>query len=151
MGIRGRKCIPCSCRETWLTSHLSLLPVYNCTHPRKPLSSVAFGRIVRGSGQLNGSKDRCEVNHVSMRKHGMNFLQRIPIQMTGNSLGSKSGVYRGINVNVLASGELFSSPFDVSKGNRGKMLSWMSAVVHKLAIRGIDWVYRAKGHNLILK
>ncbi|GBM54164.1 hypothetical protein AVEN_230406-1 [Araneus ventricosus] len=36
----------------------------NCPHPRKPLCSVPFGHIARGSGQLNGSKGRCEVNHV---------------------------------------------------------------------------------------
>ncbi|GBN10044.1 hypothetical protein AVEN_22526-1 [Araneus ventricosus] len=56
----------------------------NYTHPRKPLCSASFGHIARGSGQLNGSKDRCEVSHVSLRKHGMHFLTRIPIQLTGN-------------------------------------------------------------------
>ncbi|GBO39583.1 hypothetical protein AVEN_199720-1 [Araneus ventricosus] len=63
--------------------------VYNCTHPRKPLCPVVFGHIARGSGQLNGIKDRCEVNHVSLREHYMHFLPRIPIQLTGNPLGSE--------------------------------------------------------------
>ncbi|GBN53711.1 hypothetical protein AVEN_19267-1 [Araneus ventricosus] len=27
-----------------------------------------------GSGQFNGSKDRCEVNHGSIREHGLHFL-----------------------------------------------------------------------------
>ncbi|GBM10139.1 hypothetical protein AVEN_258744-1 [Araneus ventricosus] len=40
-----------------------------------------------GSGQLNGSKDRCEVNHVSLREHGKHFLPHIPIQLTRNPLG----------------------------------------------------------------
>ncbi|GBO19840.1 hypothetical protein AVEN_66897-1 [Araneus ventricosus] len=53
--------------------------VFNSTHPRKPLCSVAFGHIVRESGQLNGSKGRCEDNHVSLREHGMIFLPPIPI------------------------------------------------------------------------
>ncbi|GBO23065.1 hypothetical protein AVEN_169001-1 [Araneus ventricosus] len=53
--------------------------VYNYTHPRKPLCPVSFGHIARGSGQLNGSKDRCEDNHVSLLEH---FLPRIPIQLT---------------------------------------------------------------------
>ncbi|GBO45225.1 hypothetical protein AVEN_233146-1, partial [Araneus ventricosus] len=35
---------------------------YNYSHPRKPLCSVSYEHIARGSGQLNGSKDRCEVN-----------------------------------------------------------------------------------------
>ncbi|GBO26742.1 hypothetical protein AVEN_16293-1 [Araneus ventricosus] len=41
--------------------------VYNYTHPRKPGCSVSYGHghIARGSGQLNRSKDRCVVNHVS--------------------------------------------------------------------------------------
>ncbi|GBM74606.1 hypothetical protein AVEN_241035-1, partial [Araneus ventricosus] len=43
--------------------------VFNYTHPRKPLCSDAFGHIARLSGQLNGSMDRCEVNHVSLRRH----------------------------------------------------------------------------------
>ncbi|GBM13810.1 hypothetical protein AVEN_129472-1 [Araneus ventricosus] len=66
--------------------------VYNFTHSRKPLCSVPFGHIARRSGQLNGSKDRCEANHVSLREHGMHFLPRIPIPC--------SGVYSGVNVNV---------------------------------------------------
>ncbi|GBN11053.1 hypothetical protein AVEN_22841-1 [Araneus ventricosus] len=61
------------------------------THPRKPLCFVAFGHIARGSGQLNGTKDRCEVNLVSLWEHDMHFLPHIPIQLTGNSLGSKLG------------------------------------------------------------
>ncbi|GBM11878.1 hypothetical protein AVEN_26790-1 [Araneus ventricosus] len=52
------------------------------------------------SGQLNGRKDRCAVNHVSLGEHGMHFLPRIPIQLTGNPLGSEIGVYSGVNVNV---------------------------------------------------
>ncbi|GBN54716.1 hypothetical protein AVEN_39515-1, partial [Araneus ventricosus] len=40
--------------------------LYSYTHPRKPLCSVPFGHIARGSGQLNGSKGKCEVNHVPM-------------------------------------------------------------------------------------
>ncbi|GBN00393.1 hypothetical protein AVEN_16863-1 [Araneus ventricosus] len=66
---------------------------YNCTHPRKSLCSVSYAResIPRGSGQLNGSEDRCEVNHVSLREHGMHFLPCIPIQLTGNPLGSELG------------------------------------------------------------
>ncbi|GBN95331.1 hypothetical protein AVEN_257525-1, partial [Araneus ventricosus] len=43
--------------------------VFNYTHPRKALCSVAFGHIARGSGRLNGSKDRCEVIHVFLREH----------------------------------------------------------------------------------
>ncbi|GBO30281.1 hypothetical protein AVEN_111016-1 [Araneus ventricosus] len=43
--------------------------VLNSTHPRKPLCSAAFGHIARGSGQLNRSKDRCEVIRVSLREH----------------------------------------------------------------------------------
>ncbi|GBM69846.1 hypothetical protein AVEN_198549-1 [Araneus ventricosus] len=35
---------------------------------KKPLCSVSYGHIARGPGQLNGSKDRCEVNHVSLRE-----------------------------------------------------------------------------------
>ncbi|GBM08234.1 hypothetical protein AVEN_82924-1 [Araneus ventricosus] len=74
--------------------------VFNSTHPRKPLCSVAFGHIARGSGQLNGSKDRWEVNHVSLRDHGMHFLPCIPIQLTGNPLGSELGLYSGVNGNL---------------------------------------------------
>ncbi|GBM53565.1 hypothetical protein AVEN_580-1 [Araneus ventricosus] len=65
--------------------------VFNYTHRRKPLCSVAFGHIARGSGHLNGSKDRCEVNHVALREHGMHFLPRIPIQLTGNPFVSGFG------------------------------------------------------------
>ncbi|GBM25979.1 hypothetical protein AVEN_223114-1 [Araneus ventricosus] len=65
--------------------------VFNYTHPRKPLCSVAFGPIARGSGRLNGSKDRCEVDHVSLREYRMHFLPRIPIQLTGNPSGSELG------------------------------------------------------------
>ncbi|GBM12376.1 hypothetical protein AVEN_211562-1 [Araneus ventricosus] len=65
--------------------------VFNYAHPRKPLYSVAFGPIARGSGRLNGSKDRCEVNHVSLREHGLHFLLYIPIQLTGNPLSSELG------------------------------------------------------------
>ncbi|GBL89817.1 hypothetical protein AVEN_179594-1 [Araneus ventricosus] len=65
--------------------------VFNYSLPRKPLFSVAFGHNARASGQLNGSKDRCEVNHVSLRENGMNFLPCIPIQLTGNPLGSELG------------------------------------------------------------
>ncbi|GBN10802.1 hypothetical protein AVEN_239878-1 [Araneus ventricosus] len=72
--------------------------VYNYTHRRKPLCSVSYGHIARGSGQLNGSKDRCEVNHVSLQEHGMHFLPRIPIQLTGNPWFRAWGVYSGINV-----------------------------------------------------
>ncbi|GBM44463.1 hypothetical protein AVEN_184678-1 [Araneus ventricosus] len=74
--------------------------VFNFTHPRKPLCSVAFGHIARGTRRLKGSKDRSEVNHVSLRQHSMDFLPRIPIQMKGNSLRTELGVYSGINVNV---------------------------------------------------
>ncbi|GBN69073.1 hypothetical protein AVEN_267555-1, partial [Araneus ventricosus] len=63
--------------------------VYNYTHPRKPLCCVSFGHIVRGSEQLNRSKNRCEVNHVSLREHDTHFLPSIPIQLTGNPLGSE--------------------------------------------------------------
>ncbi|GBO18551.1 hypothetical protein AVEN_86671-1 [Araneus ventricosus] len=63
--------------------------VFNYTHPRNPLCSVPFGHIACGSGRLNGSKDRSEVNHVSLWEHGMHFLPSIPIQLTGNSLGSE--------------------------------------------------------------
>ncbi|GBM18839.1 hypothetical protein AVEN_203114-1 [Araneus ventricosus] len=52
--------------------------VFNSTHRRKPLCSVAFGHIARGSGRLNGSRDRCEVNHVSL--------------LTENPLGFELGV-----------------------------------------------------------
>ncbi|GBN31785.1 hypothetical protein AVEN_61649-1 [Araneus ventricosus] len=45
--------------------------VDNYTHPRKSLYSVPSGPIARGSGQFNGNKDRCEVNHDSLREHGM--------------------------------------------------------------------------------
>ncbi|GBN12827.1 hypothetical protein AVEN_215691-1 [Araneus ventricosus] len=65
--------------------------VFNYTHPRKPLCSVAFGHIARGSGRLNGNKDRCEINHVSLREHGLHFLPRIPIQLAGNPSGSELG------------------------------------------------------------
>ncbi|GBO33238.1 hypothetical protein AVEN_22238-1 [Araneus ventricosus] len=65
--------------------------VFNSTHPRKPLCSVAFGHIAHGSGQFNGSKDRCEVIRVSVREYGMHFLPRIPIQLTGNLLDSELG------------------------------------------------------------
>ncbi|GBN29250.1 hypothetical protein AVEN_76633-1 [Araneus ventricosus] len=63
--------------------------VFSFTHPRKPLCSVAVGHIARGSGQLNGSEDRCEVIHISVREHG--FLPRIPIQLTRNPLCSELG------------------------------------------------------------
>ncbi|GBN68104.1 hypothetical protein AVEN_116123-1 [Araneus ventricosus] len=65
--------------------------VHDFTHPRKPPCSVSYGHIARGSGQLNGSKDRCEVNHVSLQEQGMHFLQRIPLQQTGNPVGSELG------------------------------------------------------------
>ncbi|GBO12840.1 hypothetical protein AVEN_17089-1 [Araneus ventricosus] len=65
--------------------------VCNYTHPRKPLCSVPYGHIARGSRQLNGRKDRCEVNHVSLREHCKHFLPRIPIQLTGNPLCSELG------------------------------------------------------------
>ncbi|GBM26858.1 hypothetical protein AVEN_266292-1 [Araneus ventricosus] len=65
--------------------------VFNSTHPRKPLCSVAFGHIARGSGRLKGSKDRCEVIHASLREHCMHFFPRIPIQLTENPLGSELG------------------------------------------------------------
>ncbi|GBO22468.1 hypothetical protein AVEN_67191-1 [Araneus ventricosus] len=71
-----------------------------CVHPRRPLCSLAFGRIARGSGRLNGSKDGCEFVHVSLREHGNHFLPSIPIQLTGNPLGSELGVCSGVNVNV---------------------------------------------------
>ncbi|GBL88943.1 hypothetical protein AVEN_148747-1 [Araneus ventricosus] len=51
--------------------------VYNYTHPRKPLCSVPNGHKARTSGQINGSKDRCEVNNISLEEHGMHFLPRI--------------------------------------------------------------------------
>ncbi|GBO29740.1 hypothetical protein AVEN_243069-1 [Araneus ventricosus] len=35
------------------------------------LCSVDFGHIARGSGRLNGSKDRCEVNPVVLREHAV--------------------------------------------------------------------------------
>ncbi|GBN06904.1 hypothetical protein AVEN_16852-1, partial [Araneus ventricosus] len=47
----------------------------------KPLCSVAFRHIVRGSGRLNGSKDRCEDNHVSLREQDIHFLPRIPSKL----------------------------------------------------------------------
>ncbi|GBO00009.1 hypothetical protein AVEN_263804-1 [Araneus ventricosus] len=65
--------------------------VYNCTHPRKSLCSVSNGHISRGSGQLNGSKDKCEVNHVFLREHGMHFPSLIPLQLTGYPSGSDLG------------------------------------------------------------
>ncbi|GBN62211.1 hypothetical protein AVEN_79153-1 [Araneus ventricosus] len=65
--------------------------VCNYTHPRKILCCVAFGHRVRFIGQLNGSKDSCEVNHVSLREYGMHFHPRIPIQRTGDPLGSELG------------------------------------------------------------
>ncbi|GBO06788.1 hypothetical protein AVEN_255989-1 [Araneus ventricosus] len=67
--------------------------VFNSTHPRKPLCSVAFGHIARGSGRLTevGSKNRCEVIYVSLWEHGIDFLPRIPIQLTGNPLGFELG------------------------------------------------------------
>ncbi|GBM93366.1 hypothetical protein AVEN_164083-1 [Araneus ventricosus] len=65
--------------------------VFNYTHPRKYMCSAAFGHNARGPGQLNGSKDRSEVNHVSLREHGLHFLPRIPIQMTGNPSASELG------------------------------------------------------------
>ncbi|GBO35586.1 hypothetical protein AVEN_52953-1 [Araneus ventricosus] len=65
--------------------------VFNYTHPRKPLCFAAFGHNARGSGQLNGSNDRCEVNHVSLREHGLHSLPRIPIQMTGYPSASELG------------------------------------------------------------
>ncbi|GBN12160.1 hypothetical protein AVEN_241057-1 [Araneus ventricosus] len=81
--------------------------VYNYTHPRKPLCSAAFGHIALWSRQLNVMTNvttkrgnRCEVNHVFLRKHGMHFLPRIPIQLSGNPLGSELGVYSVVNVNV---------------------------------------------------
>ncbi|GBN81647.1 hypothetical protein AVEN_150824-1 [Araneus ventricosus] len=70
--------------------------VYNYPHPRKPLCSISSGHI----GQLNGSKDRSEVNHVSLLEHDMHFVPRIPIQLTGNSLGSELGVYSGVAINA---------------------------------------------------
>ncbi|GBM08140.1 hypothetical protein AVEN_214471-1 [Araneus ventricosus] len=77
--------------------------VFNYTRPRKPLCSVAFGHIARGSGLFNGSKNRYEVIHVSLREHGMHFLPRIPIQLTGNPLGSElGGIYSGVNVNAYS-------------------------------------------------
>ncbi|GBN84812.1 hypothetical protein AVEN_40880-1 [Araneus ventricosus] len=45
--------------------------VFNNTEPIKPLCSAASGHIARGSGRHNGSKDGCEVNHVSPREHGI--------------------------------------------------------------------------------
>ncbi|GBN83881.1 hypothetical protein AVEN_69380-1 [Araneus ventricosus] len=62
--------------------------VYNYNLPRKRLFSVSYGHIAWGSGQLNGRKDRCEVNRVCLREH---VLPRIPIQLTGNHLGSELG------------------------------------------------------------
>ncbi|GBO00890.1 hypothetical protein AVEN_162730-1 [Araneus ventricosus] len=61
--------------------------LYNYTHLRKPLCSVSFGHFTLGSGQLNVSKNRCEINHVSLREHDMDFLPRIPIQLTGYPSG----------------------------------------------------------------
>ncbi|GBM85975.1 hypothetical protein AVEN_43521-1 [Araneus ventricosus] len=74
--------------------------VYNYTHPRKPLCSVPLGHIAQGSGQLNGSKDRCEVNHVCILKHSMLFLPRIPIHLIenpGTLWVPTSRVYSGVN------------------------------------------------------
>ncbi|GBN17876.1 hypothetical protein AVEN_57611-1 [Araneus ventricosus] len=42
--------------------------VFNSTHPRKPLCSVSYGHIARGTERLKGNKDRCGVNHVSLRE-----------------------------------------------------------------------------------
>ncbi|GBM65119.1 hypothetical protein AVEN_70838-1 [Araneus ventricosus] len=58
---------------------------------QKPLCPVSYGYIAQESGQLKGSKDRCEVNHVSLREHGMHFLPCTPIQLTGNPLDSELG------------------------------------------------------------
>ncbi|GBL74232.1 hypothetical protein AVEN_235239-1 [Araneus ventricosus] len=43
---------------------------YNYNHSRKPLCYVSYGHIARGPGQLSGNKNRCVVNHVSLREHG---------------------------------------------------------------------------------
>ncbi|GBM84155.1 hypothetical protein AVEN_31230-1 [Araneus ventricosus] len=85
--------------------------VFNCTHPRKSLCSVAFGDIARGPRRLNRSKDRgsivCEVNHVSLWEHGMHFLPRKPIQLIRNPLGSELGSVQWRYANVLFTSPLF--------------------------------------------
>ncbi|GBM32542.1 hypothetical protein AVEN_127442-1 [Araneus ventricosus] len=94
--------------------------VYNYTHARKPLCAVSNGYMALGSGQLNGRKDRCEVIRVSLRKHGVHFLPRIPIHLTGNPLG----LYSGLNVIVLhKSGRSYESVISAHTWESSRLMS----------------------------
>ncbi|GBN09914.1 hypothetical protein AVEN_75780-1 [Araneus ventricosus] len=83
--------------------------VCNYTHPRKPLCSVSYRHNARGSGQLNGRKDRCEVNHVSLREHVCTSFYVYPFNWQGTLCVPSSVVYSGDNVNVHEYGNKKSS------------------------------------------
>ncbi|GBO10420.1 hypothetical protein AVEN_118449-1 [Araneus ventricosus] len=81
--------------------------VFNSTHPRKPLHSVAFGHIARGSGRLTESKDRCEVNQVSLREQGIHFLKRYTHSIDRESLGFRA---RGYTVALMLMYHMLKPP-----------------------------------------
>ncbi|GBM99131.1 hypothetical protein AVEN_124958-1 [Araneus ventricosus] len=90
---------------------------FNSTHPRKPLCSVAFGHIARRLGQLNGSKDRCEVNHVCLREHGMHFLPGISLALHSTDrepLGFRARGYTVALMLILWHGSLKKGGGEVS-------------------------------------
>ncbi|GBN30863.1 hypothetical protein AVEN_205322-1 [Araneus ventricosus] len=72
----------------------------NSTHPRKPPCSVPFGHIARGSGQLNGSKDRVRSIMSPYGSTACTSFHAYPFNCQGILFVPSSGIYSGVNVIV---------------------------------------------------